>query len=137
MKYLENALYACNLTGMKQIDFHLNVMAVRAILMMPGRKIVKNTNLTYSVGHILPFPNRRKDTIPTEALMDNKVINLVKKLQDTSMQYHRLSCLFNELAHSIQIESKRKSWKEIKEFMSELDLDKIREVTISFKEFQK
>lgn len=62
---------------------------------------------------------------------------LIKRFEDLSLKFHKLSLLFNELGKSINLELKKKrinpnSKKEIKDYLKTLDLDfdKIASLTI-------
>ena len=62
-------------------------------------------------------------------IRDNKIISLLNKIEKLSLNYHKMSLLFNELFQSIKYQARQgKKFKELKEGMN-LDVDKIEDLS--------
>jgi hypothetical protein len=57
--------------------------------------------------------------------MDNQNVSIIKKIEEMSLKYHKLSLLFYELAQSLKQEIKKKNPREIKELLKQYDFRKL------------
>lgn len=55
--------------------------------------------------------------------MKTKQERIIQKFKDLSLQVHEVSLLLNELSHSLEIQSRGKSFNEFKEILKNLKLD--------------
>ncbi|MEK6884459.1 MAG: hypothetical protein AABY22_32805 [Nanoarchaeota archaeon] len=63
--------------------------------------------------------------------MINSKEALIKKIRNVSNIYHNLSLLFYELSRSLEIQSKTKSFKELKEIVKGFDFERLEKFHIN------